>query len=174
MTSESRKPFSDAVKFIDDLLHPKGPPVELQPVQVASIEETAQLFADELQEQVLKTPLVGLLQDLGINPAVDGVGLVIIHGRYLSIRVLTDLNRSGEEWDNKQQAIEDRYDAFAQSLYDALPESRSISWGLSYYNSAGEDVSVLPEILAEEIRKEADASVLSFAMYPKPAFLQST
>lgn len=170
MTQEAkREQFAGVVEYIDDRLHPKGPPGEPQPLQVSSIEENAQLFADELQEPTFKQPLVDLLHDLGENPVVDGVGLVSLYGSHLSIRVLTDLTSRGEQWQSGQRAIQERYNAFAQLMIDAMPRPRDVSWGINFYNTAGSDVNALvPEILTE-ISKEVGASAVSFVMYPKPA-----
>lgn len=171
MTAETRKePFAEAVEHIDSLLHPKGPPRELQPIPVDSIEQTVQRLADELQEPALEFPLVDLLHDFQDNhPAVAGVGLVVLTGRHLSIRVLTDLSGDDEEWESSQTAIEERYDKFAESLYGILPEDRATNWSLSYYNTSGRDVAALvPEIL-EEISKEVDASTVAFVMFERPA-----
>lgn len=169
MTAEIKEePFAEAVKYIDDLLHPKGPLVESQPIQVDSVEQTVGLLADELGEQALKLPLIQLLHDFQDNPAVDGVGLVVLAGRHLSIRVLTNLDGKGEKREYNQRAIGERYDACAQSLYDTMPESSPVNWGLSYYNTNGDDASTLVSGILKEISKEVDASVVSFVVFERP------
>ncbi len=164
-TDREREPFAGIQKYIDDLLHPKGTPVEPKPLQVASIEENAQLFADELQEQALKPALIDLLNDYQANPTVDGVGLVALGDRHLSVRVFTDLNDRNIQRQKDRKAIDERYDAFAESLYAVLPRPRAVSWGLNFYNTAGSNATELMPDILENVSREVDASVVSFVMF---------
>ena len=164
MTTANRETelFADVAGWLSDQLHPKGSPQETTPLRVTSIEGTAQRFVGELKEQALGEPLMSLLNDLRRNPAVDGVALVVSDGSHLSIRVLTDL--SGDQEDT----IGPRYDVFAQSLYDAMPRSRSVAWNLGYCNTAGEDVRALVSALTEDISREVHVSLFSFVMFERP------
>lgn len=172
-----REPFAEAVEWLAEQITPHGPPAEMTPLPVDTIEETAQAFSDELQEPLIKKPLIDLLHDYQNNPTVEGVGLVVVAGRTLSIRALTDFTqRRDEQWQRHEAAIGDRYDVFAQTMYDAVdadptPKPLHISWRLSFYNTAGRPGSTLVPKITQDMSREVEASLCAFITFEKPVTL---
>lgn len=172
MTGPDREPFAGVTEWIAERMTPHGLPAEITPLSIGSIGGVAQVFTDELHDPLLKEPLISLLHDYQNNPTVEGVGLVAVAGYHLSIRVLTDLSGKGEQWQRDQKAMLGGYDAFAQSLYDAIdadvtPRPRPIGWSLSFYNTAGQPASTLVPGILEKMSREVDASVVTFITFEK-------
>lgn len=168
MTAESREnPYADLVSHINGLLYPQGEPAEMQTLESGSLEDTAQLFADEFQEPRLTVPLAELLHDFQRSNVVDGVGLVALRGNHLSVRVMANLSGLGEGWQNPYPAIREIDRQFVASVRAAMPHP-PVSVGLSFMNTTGMNATeLLPQII-DNVRREMGATLTSFVTFAKP------
>lgn len=149
------RPFNGAAAYFCDRIFPKGEPGELTPVQVETLEDVAQLFADELEEPHLKPYVMRFVTELQRVDGVEGVVLAAFYGRHLSVRVIGDLN------EGIVSGTGDKFDAVEEDWYSDHPNS-DVNASLSFYKATLKGSPSIISELQEGIRREVGVSSLAF------------
>lgn len=154
------RPFNGAAAHFYDGIFRKGEFGESTPVEVKTIEDIAQLFAAELKEPDFEPYVIRLVTALQAVKGVEGIGLLVLGGRHMDIRLIGDFGVMTSNSDDLGGPGGDEYNSVVGDWYDSHPDSK-VSTSLSCVNTTFKGSPELASEIQEEFSREEEASVIA-------------